>query len=76
MCKPWKEELGLERITTTLTLQSTLSTWRSLRESNIRSNERQGLALGVCFTEVFVKRESTVNFGNQTDYSASCTRNA
>lgn len=75
MCKPWKEELGLERIMTKLTLLSTLSRRRRLRESNIGSNERQRLALGVRFTEVSVKRESTVNFGNQTNYSAGCARN-
>ena len=34
----------------------------SYRESNKRSKERQGLTLGVRFTEVSVKRESTVTF--------------
>ena len=32
----------------------------SYRESNKRSKERQGPTLGVRFTEVFIKRESTV----------------
>ena len=39
---------------------SVLEKCLSYRESNKESKERQGPTLGVCFTEVSVKRESTV----------------
>ena len=39
---------------------SVLERCPSYRESNERSKERQGPTLSVCFTEVSVKRESTV----------------
>ena len=45
---------------------SVLERCLSYRESNKGSKERQGLALSVRFTEVSVKRESTV------DHSAYC----
>ena len=44
----------------------------SYRESNKRSEERQGATLSVCFTEVSVKRELTVNL-HLSSYSMAQT---
>ena len=56
-----KKALGLQStLSKTDTFGSLLERCPSYRESNKRSNERQGPTLGVRLIEVFVKRESTV----------------
>ena len=48
---------------------SVLQRCPSYRESNERSKERQGPTLGVRFTEVSVKRESTIIPKSKTVYT-------